>query len=226
MTTPLMHNPQRMRIGLLGGTFDPIHIGHLILAEEAHFQLQLDFLYFVPAGDPPHKQDRDITPVHHRLEMLAQAIGDIDYARMSLVDVTRPGPHYASETVQLFTAQLGAPVELYFLLGMDSLRDLATWHNPRWLIDHCRLAAFSRPGVVVDWDELNATLSGIQERVTLVEMPLIEISSSDLRARISHGHPIRHRVPRVVEAYIAKEGLYRTDSGCVTGAVSGRVTPY
>ena len=197
------------RVGVLGGTFDPIHIGHLILAEEAHYQLHLDALYLLPAGDPPHKQAQSITPVQHRLRMLELAIADIDYAHVSLIDVNRPGPHYTVDTIQLLLAELGPQANIYFLMGMDSLRDLPTWHKPQWLVDNCRLVALSRPNVAIDWPALEAALPGIHNRVSILEMPELEIASTTLRARVQRGEPIRFQVPQGVEVYITEHVLYR-----------------
>ena len=197
------------RVGVLGGTFDPIHIGHLILAEEAHYQLPLDALYLLPAGDPPHKQAQSITPVEHRLHMLELAIADIDYAHVSLIDVNRPGPHYTVDTIQLLHAELGPQADIYFLMGMDSLRDLPTWHNPQWLVDNCRLVALNRPDVAIDWPTLEAALPSIRHRVIMLDMPEVEIASSTLRARVRRGAPIRFQVPQGIEIYIAEHALYR-----------------
>jgi nicotinate-nucleotide adenylyltransferase len=206
MKMPLVN---RRRVGVFGGTFDPIHVGHLILAEEAWFQLQLDCVYLVPAGDPPHKQDRPITPVHHRLCMAELATADIDYFTISRVDADRPGPHYAADMLRQLQGQLGAETELYFLMGMDSLRDLPTWREPMWLVKNCKLVALSRHDIQPDWTHLSVALPGIREHVIVLDMPELEIASSSLRERLCAGQTIRHQVPRAVEAYIHKHGLYR-----------------
>jgi nicotinate-nucleotide adenylyltransferase len=197
------------RVGVFGGTFDPIHIGHLILAEEAWFQLQLDCIYLVPAGDPPHKQDHSLALVEHRIRMAELATADVDYFLVSRVDADRPGPHYTVDMVRLLHEQLGPGVELYFLMGMDSLRDLSSWRDPRWLIENSRLVALTRHDVELDWDELNAALPGIRERVIILDMPEVEIASHILRERVRTGQTIRHQVPRAVEAYIHKHQLYK-----------------
>jgi nicotinate-nucleotide adenylyltransferase len=197
------------RIGILGGTFDPIHIGHLILAEEAWFQLRLDCVYFAPAGDPPHKQGRRMAPVEDRVRMAELATADIDYALVSRIDADRPGPHYTSDLVRLLQQQAGPDTDIYFLMGMDSLRDLPTWHEARWLVDHARLVALSRHDVEPDWDALERALPGVRSRVTILDMPELEIASHVIQQRVRNGQPIRHMVPRAVEAYIRKHGLYR-----------------
>ncbi|MCB0146557.1 MAG: nicotinate (nicotinamide) nucleotide adenylyltransferase, partial [Caldilineaceae bacterium] len=150
------------RIGILGGTFDPIHIGHLILAEEAWFQLQLDRVYLAPAGDPPHKAGRQLAPVRDRLCMAELATADSDNVIISRVDADRPGPHYTSDMVRLVQAEAGPNTEIYFLMGMDSLRDLPTWHEAAWLVEHARLVALSRHDVELDWDALETALPGVR----------------------------------------------------------------
>lgn len=201
--------PGPRRIGIFGGTFDPIHIGHLILAEEAHFQLKLDCVYLVPAGDPPHKQTRRLTPVPDRLQMCHLATADIDYIVVSRVDADRPGPHYTADMVRLMRAGLDTETELFFLMGMDSLRDLPSWREAEWLVHNCTLVALSRHDVTLDWAALEAALPGLHERVVILDMPELEISSNQIQQRVRTGQPIRHQVPRVVEEYIAARGLYR-----------------
>ncbi len=197
------------RIGLFGGTFDPIHIGHLILAEEARAQLALNCVYFIPAAAPPHKQHRQLSPAEDRVRMAELATAEADYFRVSRVDVDRPGPHYTAETIQLMRQQVGPAAQLFFLMGLDSLRDLPTWREPAWLLEHCTLVVLNRPGVEVDWSHLEAALPGLRNRVLLLEMPPLEIASHLLQARVRSGKPIRHQTPRAVEAYIHKHGLYR-----------------
>ena len=196
------------RIGIFGGTFDPIHIGHLILAEEAWFQLKLDCVYLVPAGDPPHKQDRRLSPVEDRVRMAELATADIDYVRVSRIDADRPGPHYTSDMVRLVRERVGNDTELYFLMGMDSLRDLPSWHEAAWLVENCRLVALSRHDVTLDWNRLESALPGIRARVIILDMPELEIASHAIQARVRKGQPIRHQVPRAVEKYIYANGLY------------------
>lgn len=199
---------QRGRIGIFGGTFDPIHIGHLILAEEAWFQLKLDRVYLVPAGDPPHKRDRRLASVEHRIRMAQLATADSDYIRVSRIDAERPGPHYTSDMVRLVRKRVGEQVEIYFLMGMDSLRDLPNWHEPQWLVNNCRLVALSRHDVQIDWKALNEALPGVRDRVIILDMPELEIASNIIQRRIRLGQPIRYQVPRLVERYIREHRLY------------------
>ena len=119
-------------IGIFGGTFDPIHIGQLILAEEAWFQLKLDRIYIVPAGEPPHKQDRRLSPVEDRIRMAELATADIDYIKVSRIDADRPGPHYTADMVRLVRERIGKETEVYFLMGLDSLGDLPTLRVAAW----------------------------------------------------------------------------------------------
>ncbi len=196
------------RIGVFGGTFDPIHIGHLILAVEARHQLQLDQIVLAPAGDPPHKPDSPISSLHHRLAMCRLAVADDNEIGISLIDAERPGPHYTSDMLRLFRERVGAEVELYFLMGLDSLRDLPTWHEPEWLVHNCRLAALRRHDVEIDWEGLEEELPGVRERVIVLEMPELDVASSSLRERVRTGQPIRYQVPHAVERYIREQGLY------------------
>lgn len=197
------------RIGVFGGTFDPIHIGHLMLCQEAYHQLQLNSVYLLPAADPPHKQDRQITPVEHRLAMLQAAIATAQYLHISRIDVDRPGPHYSVDTIKLLQRQFDPQTELFFLIGLDSLRDLHTWHRPEWLLDNCRIVSFERGGIHLDWAELEQRLPGIRTAVQLLEMPELEISSSNIRQRVAQSQSIRYFVLPETEAYIEAHQLYR-----------------
>lgn len=196
------------RIGIFGGTFDPIHVGHLILAEEAWRRLGLDRVYLVPAGDPPHKRDRRLTSVEHRVRMAELATDDVDHIRVSRIDADRPGPHYTSDMVRLVRQRVPAGTDVYYLMGMDSLRDLPTWHEADWLVRNCRLVALSRHDVEMDWDRLEAALPGVREQVIILDMPELEISSHVIQARVRDGLPIRYQVLREVDAYIRAYGLY------------------
>jgi len=206
-------NPQfaNSRVGVLGGSFDPIHIGHLILAEEARDQLNLDFVYFVPAGNPPHKQGRRLAPVAARVRMTELAIAGNDAFRVSRVDADRAGPHYTIDMIQIIQGQLPPGCELFFLMGFDSLTELPTWHEPARLIAACHLVALTRPAIDVDWAKLEAALPGIRQRITILDMPELEISSHQLQERIREGRSIRYLVTNEVGAYIREKGLYNTN---------------
>jgi nicotinate-nucleotide adenylyltransferase len=199
-------------MGVLGGTFDPVHLGHLILAEEARDQLSLSVVYFVPAGDPPHKQGRHLAPVEDRLRMIELAIAGNDAFRASRADADRPGPHYTLDMVHILQAQLPRGGELYFLMGYDSLAELPTWHRAKELVAACHLVALTRHEVPLDWDYLESHLPGIRERVTLLDMPELEIASHQIQERIRTGRTIRYLVPDQVCSYIEQHGLYAMDS--------------
>jgi len=197
-----------MRVGVLGGTFDPIHNGHLIAAEEVRAQLKLDRVVFVPAGLPPHKLTEHVSSVGHRLAMVQLAIAGNPYFTVSRVDIDRFGPCYTVDTIRLLRDEWGADVELYFIVGSDSLADLPTWHKPDRLIKLCRLAVVERPGYRVDVEELERMLPGIASRVHFINSPQIDISSTDIQRRVREGLPIKYQVPEAVEDYIYEHALY------------------
>lgn len=195
------------RLGLLGGTFDPLHIGHLILASVTAETLALDAVWFVPAADPPHKQGRAVTPASHRLAMVALGIAGNPCFALSRIDVDRPGPHYSADMVAL--AQQQAPqAAIFFLLGSDSLADLPTWHRPDLLLTRCQLGVYRRPEVPVDMAALEAHLPGLTGRVTWVEGPGIHLSATTIRERLQAGRSIRYLVPETVRTYIEAHHLY------------------
>ncbi len=197
-----------MRVGVFGGTFDPIHIGHLVAAEETRVQLKLERVVFVPAGLPPHKLANHISPVEHRLAMVQLAIASNPYFTVSRVDIDRFGPCYTVETMELLRDEWGPGVELYFIMGSDSLADILTWYKPERLIRLCRLAVVKRPGYDVDIKELDRLLPGIASRVQFINSPLIDVASCDIRRRVRKGLSIKYQVPEAVERYIYEHGLY------------------
>ena len=198
-----------MRVGVLGGTFDPIHIGHLAAAEEVRVRLDLERVVFVPAGLPPHKLHLNVTTAEHRSNMVQLAIADNPYFVVSRVDMDRFGPSYTVDTAKLLHDEYGPEAELYLIMGSDSLAELLTWHKPERLIRLCRIVALTRPGYRVNLKELNHLLPGAIARVQLLEMPLLEISGTDLQRRVRMGLSIKYLVPPAVEAYIHQHGLYR-----------------
>lgn len=199
------------RVGLLGGTFDPVHYGHLLLAEEARVAVPLDRVLFVPAGQPPHKLGEPHTAAAHRLRMLELAIEDNPAFGISRVDLDRPGPHYSVDMVRLVQEELGPAVELFFLMGSDSLAHILTWHEPQQLVKQCRLVVAGRPGYAVDLSQLARELPAVEERLHFISMPLIEISGADLRRRVRAGYSIRYQVPEPVRQYIEAHRLYRDE---------------
>lgn len=201
-----------VRIGVLGGTFDPPHIGHLAAAEEVRTQLHLERMLFVPAGTPPHKVGDPITPAHHRVEMIRRAVASNPHFFVSLIDVERPGPSYSVDTVRLLREKWDADTGIFFVIGMDMLADLPNWREPQRLVELCRLAVVNRPGYEVDMEKLEAAIPGLAEKMERVAMPLLEISGTALRRRIRGGRTIRYYVPAEVEAYVQAQGLYRSAS--------------
>ncbi len=198
----------RRRAGLLGGTFDPIHIAHLIVAEACRSQLGLERVFFVPAGAPPHKLNKPVTLAQHRLAMTELAVASNPYFTVSRLDIDRPGPCYSTDTVSLLSEQLKNEVDLYFIIGTDSLMDMPTWHEPQRLIELCRFAVVGRPNYEADLEWLESVLPGVRSRVEFVEAPAIAISSSDIKRRIRMGHSIKYQVPESVEEYIYSHQLY------------------
>jgi len=198
-----------MRVGVFGGTFDPIHIGHLVSAEEAWVELKLERVVFVPAGLPPHKLDHVMSPVEHRLAMVELAIASNPHFAVSRVDIDRFGPCYTVDTIELLRDEWGPGVEIYFIMGSDSLLDILTWHNPRRLIRLCRFAVVSRPGYQVDFDELDTLLPGLASRIQMLNAPELAISSTDIQRRVREGLSIKYQVPEAVEDYIYQHKLYQ-----------------
>lgn len=201
-TTPMQ------RIGILGGTFDPPHIGHMILGEYSAEALDLDTLLFLPAADPPHKQERYKTPVQHRLAMVEIALANNPRFQLSRVDIDRPGPHYSVDTVRIVREQY-PDAEVYFVMGGDSLRDLGFWDRADEFIELCKLAVMRRPGDHVYAGIHEDVLPGISQRIVIVDAPVLEISSSEIIHRIRQGMSVRYLVQDRVLAYIHEHGIYR-----------------
>ena len=197
-------------IGVFGGTFDPIHLGHLVAAEEVRVKLDLDRILFVPAGRPWLKVDRPVSPAKHRLEMVRLAIADRPQFALSTVEVDRPGPSYTAETLELLRRQLGAEARIFFLLGSDGLPDLPEWREPRRLIQLCRLAVFARPGrPVPSLESLETAIPGLSENVVFVEVPQVDVSATQIRRQVAEGVSVRDWLPPMVEDYILTHGMYR-----------------
>ena len=198
-----------MKIGLLGGTFDPIHMGHLIIAEEVRLKLDLNEVLFIPAGQPCLKSERSIAPGEHRLEMLKLAMEANPHFKVSASELRRPGPSYSVDTVSALRDELGAEVELYFIVGFDALAELPIWKEPSQLLDLCQVVGVRRPGYAeLDWQSLEQAIPGISSRVIVVDVPQIDISSTQIRQRLAKGLSIRHLVPEAVERYISENRLY------------------
>jgi nicotinate-nucleotide adenylyltransferase len=197
------------RIGILGGTFDPPHIGHLILAQYTMESLDLDHVLFVPVGNHPHKEVTR-TSADQRLTMLRLAIADNTAFSISQVDMNRPGPHYSADTVQIIQEQY-PDASLYFVMGGDNLRTLPTWERARDLYACCRLAVMKRSDEKISPTMHEAILPGLAEKVDIVDAPMLGIwlSSTHVIERLRDGKSVRYIVPDAVRAYIEKENAYQ-----------------
>lgn len=198
-----------MRIGLYGGTFDPIHLAHLVLAEQCREQLRLDGVWFIPAGEPPHKPPSGRTPGRQRLEMVKLAISGHAQFRALDLEITRTGPSFTVETLaELHRQQPDA--EFWWMIGADALRDFPTWREPERIVTLARLAAVNRGGTTLP--EEITTRQRFYDRIDDVTMPALTLSASDLRQRVAKGHSVRFLVPRAVEIYIERHGLYCSEA--------------
>ncbi|HQU44730.1 MAG: nicotinate (nicotinamide) nucleotide adenylyltransferase [Planctomycetia bacterium 21-64-5] len=205
-----------MRLGLFGGTFDPVHLGHLLLAEYCREQCRLDAVWFVPAAEPPHKQRPDLTPARQRIEMLQLAIGGHEAFLVCTREVERGGVSYTVDTLgELAAEQPSRP--LFFLLGGDSLADLPRWREPAKICELAMPVVVARPGSPPpDYTSLSSLVSAErleQIRAHQVDMPQIGLSSREIRRRVAAGLSIRYQTPRAVEKYIETASLYRIRSG-------------
>lgn len=201
-----------VRLGVLGGTFDPIHIGHLVLAEQAREQLELKEVLFVPAGDPWRKAGKRITPAVDRRTMVELAIAGNPAFRCSSVEIDRPGPSYTADTLEALRSDR-PDAELYFIVGEDALFDLPNWKDPVRIVSLAFIAAAERgPDSRLDklgGEDLEAMVPGLSGRLVRLEMPVIGVSATDLRGRVQRGASVRYLVPEAVQRYIEERGLYR-----------------
>lgn len=198
---------QPPRIGVLGGTFDPVHNGHLHVANALREALDLERILWVPAGQPPHKTGQIVSSDRDRLAMLDLALSGSAADQINTIDIERSGPSYTADTLEILTACL-APARLFFLMGEDSLRDLPTWHDPERLLRAAELAVAARPGVDADLASIAREIPSVQSRIHLVPTKEIAISSSEIRRRVGEHQSIHELVPPPVEAYIRDHGLY------------------
>ena len=205
----IFEGDERERVGIYGGTFDPPHLGHLILAETAAGSLKLARVVFVPAGTPPHKHKADVrASAEHRLIMVERAIADNPRFALSRVDVDRAGPHYSVDMLRLLRDEYPG-AEFVFLIGADTLRDLAKWSRPQELIRLARLGVMRRPDAEPDLDALERDIPGISARIDWIAAPRVEIASHVLADQIAGGCSVRYQVPDAVLATIRQLGLYR-----------------
>lgn len=198
-----------MNVGVLGGTFDPIHIGHMAVAEEVLLRLGLSEVLFVPAGQPWLRRHSPVASAEHRVAMVRLAIAGKPYFRLSTIEVDRDGPSYSVDTVAELHHQFGAEAEISFILGWDSLAGLPRWREASRLVQMCRLVAVPRLGYQRPDTEVLATrIPGLLERVVLLDRPEIDISASEIRDRVARGLSIHQLVPESVADYIKEHRLY------------------
>ncbi|MFN0159024.1 MAG: nicotinate-nucleotide adenylyltransferase [Bacteroidota bacterium] len=191
-----------MRIGIFGGSFNPPHMGHLIVAEQAREKMGLGKVLFIPAATPPHKQNLDIVEAHHRMEMMECAVHGNRYFEASDIELQRGGLSFTVDTVAALT-QLYPEDSLVLLIGADNLLEFNTWREPERILELVDVVALSRPGFRMDGID-----TGFRSSVSLCEVPLIDLASSEIRRRVKEGKSIRYMVPVAVESYIVNQGLY------------------
>jgi nicotinate-nucleotide adenylyltransferase len=199
------------RLGIFGGTFDPPHLGHLILGAEACFQLGLDRLLWVVTADPPHKSGHELAGLEDRLAMVEAAIEGNDAFELSRIEIDRPGPHYSADTLNILRDAHPSD-ELIYLIGGDSLHNLPGWSRASEFVQASdAIGVMRRPDDQVDLTTLEADLPGLVERLRFVDAPLLDISSSEIRRRIGSGHPVRYYLPPAVLEIIQTRGIYRSE---------------
>ena len=203
-----------MRVGILGGTFDPVHIGHLKIAQLALGQLKLDRVLFTPAGAPWLKADKIITAAVHREKMIDIAIADYPAFELSTIELEREGATYTADTLEIVRKTMDEDIEIFFIMGWDSLVQLPRWKRPGDIVKMCRLVAFTRVGMESpDLQDLERKVPGISRSAILLDMPPVDISSSDIRDRVLRGLSIKDMVPEGVEDYIKTHRLYMETAG-------------
>ncbi len=195
------------RIGIMGGTFDPIHYGHLIAAEEARQIFFLDRVIFIPARIPPHKLGHNISDPEHRYRMVLLATLDNPLFEVSRIEIDREGVSYSVDTVRELKKELGEGTELFFITGIDIVADLKAWKDPELLLSMCSFIAVSRAGYSLEVFKTKLPREFLS-RINIIEIPSPPISSTDIRKRVRHRKTIKYLVPPLVESYIRKVGLY------------------
>lgn len=206
------------RLGILGGTFDPIHLGHLIIAEEARLQLSLDKVLFIPTGQPYLRSSQPSANGQHRLAMVRLAVEDNPRFEVSTVELEREGPTYTVDTLLELREEHGPEAELFLIIGQDSLNDLPRWHRPQELVQLCTLVVAPRPGAnPVREDIARSAVPGVAANARILRSPLIGISGTELRRRAGAGVTLRYWVPPAVEEYIHAHRLYRAETAPAGG---------
>lgn len=198
----------KKRVGIFGGTFDPIHMGHLIVAETIMDEFHLDKVVFIPAAVPPHKLDRQISPAKHRYMMTMLATCSNPRFQVSDMEMHRQGPSYSRDTLAQLLEEHGSDTEFYFIVGADSVENLHTWNRIDELLTMCHFIGASRPGCMPDMEKIAQRFGPLAEKIHCLETPELEISSTEIRHRVGQKRTIRYIVPETVEQYIYKEKLY------------------
>ncbi len=197
------------KVGVLGGTFDPIHLGHLAIVKEIKRKLALEEILFVPAGQPVFKEDRQISAGQHRLEMVILATSETPFFNVSTIELERQGPSYSIDTVNELIIQLGVRTDLYLIVGFDALRDLPNWKEPTQLLRLCQIVAAKRPGhPEIDMESLESEVPGVSEKIMIINVPQVDVSATEIRKRVASGQEIVGIVPEAVANYIERNGLY------------------
>lgn len=196
------------RIGVLGGTFDPIHFGHLAIAEEARVCVPVDVVLLMPARVQPLRQQEKISSPEYRAAMLERAVLGNPALALSRIEFERPGPSYTVDTMALLRERYPRDCEFFFILGIDALAELPRWKEPERLLTLCRIVAFQRPGCDMDPRNLFLKLPLLRERLIVLEGPRLDISGTELRRRVRQGLPIRYLVPDAVAEYVQAHRLY------------------
>jgi len=204
----------RMQVGILGGTFDPVHLGHLIIAEEARTSVGLNRVLFLPAGEPWLKEGLALSSAEHRVNMLRLAVEDNPHFQVSLVEVQRPGPSYTVDTLETVLAELGPATSLHFILGLDALEEFHRWKEPARILTMAGLVVVRRPGrQEFDWPAFFTRLPQAAGKVRLLEAPLLGISATEIRHRAEAGASLRYQVPSKVKDYIKEHRVYLRGRG-------------
>lgn len=198
----------KKRVGIFGGTFDPIHMGHLIVAETIMDEFHLDKVVFIPAAVPPHKLDKQISPAKHRYMMTMLATCSNPRFQVSDMEMHRQGPSYSRDTLAQLIEEHGRDTEFYFIVGADSVENLHTWNRIDELLTMCHFIGASRPGCMPDMEKIAQRFGPLAEKIHCLETPELEISSTEIRHRVGQKRTIRYIVPETVEQYIYKEKLY------------------
>ncbi|MBQ5759126.1 MAG: nicotinate-nucleotide adenylyltransferase [Schwartzia sp.] len=198
------------RIGIMGGTFDPIHVGHLMTAEAVRDEFGLDKVLFIPAAVPPHKLDQQVTDARHRYLMTVLATTSNPHFDVSSIEMDRPGPSYTIDTIYELRRQYGENTDLFFITGADAIAEIPTWDRIEELLGLCQFIAATRPGFLPNVDNIKEYFGELgSARIHRLETPELEISSTNIRDRLKRGFSIKYIVPPAVEDYIYKEGLYK-----------------